>query len=878
MKKYLFIFIALVLFSFGLQAAPAHAAITFVQSNGGSDVAGTTGVAFSTNVTAGDTLYASVYDGYEANDTLSISDSKGNTWHIATTTSQEGDGDTAMVACAPAGSTGADTVHFTFNGSGFELGDVLLYEAHGVTCGVDQMASLDNAGATTTCSSPQITTTNANDLVVNFCGAATHGVYSAGTGWSHLQNATSSSANDYDALEMQTSTATGNFTGKMTDGGTAGEQLGIIVAYASSTAAISNATSSPGILTAVVTWNTNLGADSLVNFGTSTTYTNSSTYNSSYVTAHSVTLTGLTPSTTYHYQVVSSDGLVATSSDYMFTTNNNNLVAGAGNIWVAVPFSNQLDEFSATGTYEGGFTVGIDNPVTLAIDPSGNLWVDNEEKVQEYSATGTTESVLFGSYGTTDGKFENSHGIAINSSGDILISDQGSNRIEEFSATGTYMSKFGSYGSSTGQFNIPEGLAFDSSGDLWAVDDGNDRVEEFIASGTTYAYHFQFGSYGTGNGYLYNPTGITFDASGNIWVVDASNNRLEEFSTAGAYENQTTGYTPSYGFADAVDANGNVWTADGNNVTIDEFSSTGTIEGAFGNAIFDGDEPTGIAIVGGAGTATGGTNISSSSSQHWAWNDAIGWMDFYDTHNIIVSATKLTGYASSSAGNISLDCTTSPGGNICGTSNYGVSNDGSGNLAGWAWNDTYGWISFCGNSSGGGSTLSGSTWVCPSSPTYQVVINPSTGVFSGWAWNDTLGWISFNCSNTSNCGTSQYDVVTTWTAAGVEATGTLDSATFDTGVTSGAQLNSVTWQGSAPSSTAVGFQFAVASSSSGPWNFVGPDGTSATTYTGIPGVPVPLTNYPVLNGRYFRYRAILSTDQTGSATPTVTGIQVNWSK
>ena len=119
---------------------------------------------------------------------------------------------------------------------------------------------------------------------------------------------------------MQTSTATGNFTGKMTDGGSAGEQLGIIVAYASSTPAISNISSSPGPLTAIITWTTSVTGDSLINFGTSTTYTNSSTYSSSYVTSHSVTLTGLTASTTYHYQIVSSDGLVATSSDQTFTT------------------------------------------------------------------------------------------------------------------------------------------------------------------------------------------------------------------------------------------------------------------------------------------------------------------------------------------------------------------------------------------------------------------------------------------------------------------------------------------------------------------------------------------------------------------------------
>jgi hypothetical protein len=107
--------------------------------------------------------------------------------------------------------------------------------------------------------------------------------------------------------------------------------------------------------------------------------------------------------------------------------------------------------------------------------------------------------------------------------------------------------------------------------------------------------------------------------------------------------------------------------------------------------------------------------------------------------------------------------------------------------------------------------------------------------------------------------------------------GMLDSETFDTGVASGAELNSVTWQGSAPSQTSVSFQFAVSSSTSGPWNFVGPDGTSATSYLGVAGVPIALSNYSSLTGRYFRYRVILTTDPTGTATPRVQGVVVDWS-
>jgi secreted PhoX family phosphatase len=112
---------------------------------------------------------------------------------------------------------------------------------------------------------------------------------------------------------------------------------------------------------------------------------------------------------------------------------------------------------------------------------------------------------------------------------------------------------------------------------------------------------------------------------------------------------------------------------------------------------------------------------------------------------------------------------------------------------------------------------------------------------------------------------------------GTTTTGTLDSETFDTGVSSGAQLNSVTWQGTAPASTTVGFQFAVSASSTGPWTYAGLDGTSGTMYTGLAGAPIPLSNYPSLKGRYFRYHIILITNGSGTVTPSVQGVSVNWS-
>ena len=205
------------------------------------------------------------------------------------------------------------------------------------------------------------------------------------------------------------------------------------------------------------------------------------------------------------------------------------------------------------------------------------------------------------------------------------------------------------------------------------------------------------------------------------------------------------------------------------------------------------------------------TNIDST--YHWAWNDVIGWIDFYGTNNVNVYNDRLEGYASSTIGDIALNCNSTPNGNICSSYNFKVSNDGSGNLTGWAWNDNIGWISFDSASA-------------TSSYTYQVTINTTTGDFSGWAWNDVVGWLSFNCNNSGigdTCSTSNYKVETSWVAT--STTGSLTSSIFDTGLTNGAAINTIMWQGSKPSGTNVRFQISSNSSLTG-----GGTGAIDTTY------------------------------------------------
>ncbi|HEX7484014.1 MAG TPA: dockerin type I domain-containing protein [Candidatus Saccharimonadales bacterium] len=73
---------------------------------------------------------------------------------------------------------------------------------------------------------------------------------------------------------------------------------------------------------AIISWTTNELSDTQVVYGTTSGYGLSSTLAPTQVTSHSVTLNGLTGSTTYHYAVKSRDaaGNLATSTDKTFTT------------------------------------------------------------------------------------------------------------------------------------------------------------------------------------------------------------------------------------------------------------------------------------------------------------------------------------------------------------------------------------------------------------------------------------------------------------------------------------------------------------------------------------------------------------------------------
>ena len=86
--------------------------------------------------------------------------------------------------------------------------------------------------------------------------------------------------------------------------------------------------------------------------------------------------------------------------------------------------------------------------------------------------------------GKENGQLNFPRGLAIDSSGNILVSDTNNGRIQKFSPTGAFLSVFGKTGQGPGEFREPGGIAVDASGNIYVADVANNRVQKLKPDGT----------------------------------------------------------------------------------------------------------------------------------------------------------------------------------------------------------------------------------------------------------------------------------------------------------------------------------------------------------------------------------------------------------
>jgi len=312
-----------------------------------------------------------------------------------------------------------------------------------------------------------------------------------------------------------------------------------------------------------------------------------------------------------------------------------------GNLWVVDTSNNRVLEYappfstgeaatlvigqtSLTGSGDTSSAGSFFGPTGLAFDPSGNLWVTDSgnNRVLEFKSpfsNGEPASLVigqptFGGYigQTTQGGMNTPSYIAFDPYGDLWVTDQGNNRVLEFSPpfstgenafrvlgqenfTSSTPGSNGPFGA-TGLFE-PVGIASDSKGDMWVVDSANHRVLEYavgvLGSGTEAPENGLPASMVIGKSNLtgsstgLNAYDIAFDSGGDLWVSDGISGVAEyqgPLSTGEAGIQQIsptvngTGTLPGDKLRDpqgiAFDANDNLWVADYDHGRVVVYGST----------------------------------------------------------------------------------------------------------------------------------------------------------------------------------------------------------------------------------------------------------------------------------------------------------------
>lgn len=276
-------------------------------------------------------------------------------------------------------------------------------------------------------------------------------------------------------------------------------------------------------------------------------------------------------------------------------------IDGFGNIWLGNPANQSLSKFSPTGkalSPTAGFTGGglFGAPFTIAIDGSGNVWTAGEgsNRLSEFSNSG---AAISSSAGYTGGGLDTPTGIAIDGSGNIWIPNYSGPSLSEFSSNGTAIS--GSSGYTGGGLNTPVDVAVDSSGNLWVLnypDIGfGNSLSKFSNGGAAIS-----GSSGYTGGGISSPNRIALDGLGNIWIANEENT-LSEFSMSGLALSPSSGYTGG-GLSGprflVIDGAGHVWLS--NRAGVSEFANDGT-------PISPSTGYTGAGISGPAGIAVDGS-------------------------------------------------------------------------------------------------------------------------------------------------------------------------------------------------------------------------------------------------------------------------------
>jgi len=191
--------------------------------------------------------------------------------------------------------------------------------------------------------------------------------------------------------------------------------------------------------------------------------------------------------------------------------------------------------FNTKHEVENQITEGLVDPVGIAIDTTNRfLYVVDTQQDQVIVFDADTLKLLrrIGTGGknhflTTPGDFGAPQGVALDSDGNVYVTDTLNNRVEIFDADGNFISLFGKHGDGPGAFARPKGIAVDADGHIWVADEMTDRLQVFNREGQLLTYVGQ--DHGNLPGQFDALVGVAIDKKNRVFTTEQYPGRLQVF-------------------------------------------------------------------------------------------------------------------------------------------------------------------------------------------------------------------------------------------------------------------------------------------------------------------------------------------------------------
>jgi DNA-binding beta-propeller fold protein YncE len=212
------------------------------------------------------------------------------------------------------------------------------------------------------------------------------------------------------------------------------------------------------------------------------------------------------------------------------------------NLYV-VDMTGRVQKFSSNGVFLLSWQMpqtDLGKPKGLGRDRDGNILVlePHYQRVNVFAPSGKL-AAQWGKRGTNDGEFMLPRAVAVDSRGEVFVSEYGLvERVQRFaprsaavlnpsnSPSPQLLNSFGHPGNGRGEFNRPEGLCVDAQDRLYVADSCNHRIQVFSRDGK---FIRAYGKPGKGKGELSYPYDICVDAAGRQYVCEFGNSRIQIF-------------------------------------------------------------------------------------------------------------------------------------------------------------------------------------------------------------------------------------------------------------------------------------------------------------------------------------------------------------